>query len=345
MTPRRRIWSELLPLEDVRSPRVLELLRRYGLELAVAVQPDTAAALPDLVLACADAGVEVAAWPMIADEDGRWAHAGNAAAFGAFVGRVLAGLAARRAVVREVVFDLEPPIAAVRGALAAAAGAARLVAAAAGEDLEGGGRAYAELAARLGGGGIAASAAAVPMVLVGHRAWPAWERALGTPVSAVAWEHVSVMLYTSMVEGWSRGLLRREDAVSLLGWGCLAARRRYGVRAGVSLGAVGPGALGDEPIYRGVRELREDVAIARAAGVERLALFDLAGVLARPPAEAWLDAFVGTPPAPAPLPAPTLRARGAVGVAMAAAAAVGAAVGAAAAVKAAVGGSPSRGPW
>jgi hypothetical protein len=55
------------------------------------------------------------------------------------------------------------------------------------------------------------------------------------------------------------------------------------------------GALGDEPVYRAVRELREDVAAARAAGIEDLSLFDLGGVLARPPAEAWIEALVETP--------------------------------------------------
>src|SRR5690606_3838319 len=84
-TPARRVWSELLPLAEVQAPRVLGLLRRHGVELAVAVWPGTAPGLPDLAHACADAGVPLAVWPMISDEEGRWACAGNAAAFVAFV--------------------------------------------------------------------------------------------------------------------------------------------------------------------------------------------------------------------------------------------------------------------
>lgn len=319
-TPARRVWSELLPLAEVQAPRVLGLLRRHGVELAVAVRPGTAPGLPDLARACADAGVPLAVWPMISDEEGRWACAGNAAAFVAFVVEVVEALAAAGVAPREVVFDLEPPIHLVRGAIAGARGAARLLAAG-GDDaaFAEAGRAFAGLSARLAASQIDASAAVVPLVLLGA-AGDAWERALGTPASAVAFTHVSAMLYTSILEGWSRALIRREDAVSLLAWGCRAARRRYGDRAGASLGAVGPGALGDEPMYRGVHELREDVAAARAAGVERLALFDLAGVLARPPAEAWLEAFVEAPPAAGdPAPArPTLRARCAVAAAAAA---------------------------
>ncbi|WP_437282012.1 hypothetical protein WME90_16060 [Sorangium sp. So ce375] len=331
MTSRRRIWSELLPLDVVRAPGTLALLRRYALELSIAVRPETAAGLPDLVAACADAGVAVAVWPMIADEDGRWASAGNAAAFGAFVARLLDALDARRLAAAEIVFDLEPPIAAVRQALAGGRGALELLGGAAPgarETAHGRGarwndaqRTYSELAGALHARGVATSAAIVPLVLVDGPA-RGWERLLGTPVSAPPWGRVSAMLYTSLIAGYSRGALGRDDALALLAWGCRAAARRFGPRAGVSLGAVGKGALGDEPVYRSVAELREDVAVAEAAGVSDLALFDLGGVLARPPAEAWLEAFTA-PPAEARLPRETLRARGVV----AAAALVGRAAG------------------
>ncbi|WP_437802361.1 hypothetical protein [Sorangium sp. So ce693] len=325
MTPRRRIWSELLPLEVVRAPGTLALLRRYALELSIAVRPDTAAGLPDLVAACADAGVAVAVWPMIADEDGRWASACNAAAFGAFIARLLDALDARRLTAAEIVFDLEPPIDAVRRALAGGRGAL---------DLLGGGprgargsprwsdaqRAYVELAGAVHARGVATSAAIVPLVLTDGPA-RGWERLLGTPVSAPPWGRVGAMLYTSLIAGYSRGALGRDDAIALLAWGCRAAARRFGPRAGASLGAVGKGALGDEPVYSSVAELREDVAVAEAAGVSDLSLFDLGGVLARPPAEAWLEAFVAPPEAHSPRE--TLRARGVV----AAAALVGRAAG------------------
>ncbi|WP_437320613.1 hypothetical protein [Sorangium sp. So ce385] len=323
MTPRRRIWSELLPLEVVRAPGTLALLRRYGLELAIAVRPQTAAGLPDLAAACADAGVGVAVWPMIADEDGRWASAGNAAAFGAFVARLLDALDARGLAAAEVAVDLEPPIQDVRRALDGGRGAIALVgggvrgarAGAAGRDARwrDAQRAYIELAGAIHGRGVATSAAVVPLVLADGPAG-GWERILGTPVSTPPWGRVGAMLYTSLFEGYSRGALGRDDAVALLAWGCGAAARRFGPRAGASVGAVGRGALGDEPVYRSVAELREDVAVAVTAGVQDLALFDLGGVLARPPAEAWLEAFVAPPREPR-LPRATLRARGAVAAA------------------------------
>src|SRR5262249_6112393 len=147
-------------------------------------------------------------------------------------------------------------------------------------------------------------------------------RALGTPVDGVPWRVVNAMLYTSILEGWSRGAFGRRDARAFLGAACRAARARFGERAAASLGAVGPGALGDEPVYRSPAGLADAAASARAAGADALALFELAGVLGRPPAEAWLEAFVAPEPAADP-PEMTLRAR----VALAAGRAAGAAFG------------------
>jgi len=317
---RRRIWSELLPLEEVRSPAVLGLLARYGLELSIAVRPGTAAGLPELMRACEGAGVPVAVWPMIADDEGRWASTGNADLFGAFVEEVIGGLGASGITPREVVFDLEPPMPLVQIALDGLPGFIRLLQRASGGDAGEGVAAYRKLAADLAARGVEPSAAIMPLLLLDGPE-RGWERVLGTPVTGVGFGRVNAMLYTSLFEGWSRGLLRRADALSLLAWGSRAAARRFGEAAGVSLGVVGVGALGGEPMYRSVRELREDVAVARAAGVEDLALFDLGGVLARPPAEAWLEAFVDTPHTPPGSPALTfgsaltLRARVALGAA------------------------------
>jgi hypothetical protein len=63
----------------------------------------------------------------------------------------------------------------------------------------------------------------------------------------------------------------------------------------VALGVVGPGALGDERAYRDVDELRDDVALARAAGAQRLSVYALDGMLTRGGLDAWLDAFTRTP--------------------------------------------------
>jgi hypothetical protein len=66
---------------------------------------------------------------------------------------------------------------------------------------------------------------------------------------------------------------------------------RFGERGGISLGTIGVGAFDDEPCYRGPDELARDVAIATRAGITEISVFDLGGILRRPPPEAWLDAI------------------------------------------------------
>lgn len=294
-----------MPFEVVASSRVMALCRRYDVSLLVAVRPETLRGVGELVRACARAEVPLGLWPMLDDAQGRWANARNVAVFGEFAERVARAAGGRT----ELALDLEPPIAELRAALRpelGALGRAR-------RGLSGARAAFAEaerslhgLATRLIEGGATLSAAAVPLVLLDEAPRALWQTLLGTPVDALPLGHVSVMLYTSLLEGWSRGALGREDARGLLLLAAERARERFGERAGVSLGAVGLGALGDEPTYRSAAELADDVATARAAGVDDLTLLDLGGLLGRPPPEAWLEAFVEPEPARG---AVTLRAR------------------------------------
>lgn len=296
-----------MPYDVLRGERALGPLRRWGVELCVAVRPWHLEPLPDLLRAARDAGVAVSLWPMLADADGRWANARNLGTYGALAKRIVDAVATAGLPPAALNVDLEPPIAELRALLAGGhsswLAAARTLAASA----RAAGQGFTALAGELATGGVTVSAAVVPFVLGGG----AWERLLGTPVAGAAWERVDVMLYTSIIEGWSRGWLSRADARAFLALCCRAARRRYGQRAAVSLGAVGTGALGDEPVYRTLDELVDDVGIARAEGIDDLTLFDYGGVLAR--GEAWLQAFVETPARAAPL-APTRRARAALWV-------------------------------
>ena len=98
------------------------------------------------------------------------------------------------------------------------------------------------------------------------------------------------MFYTSLIEAMlPRALPWR--AHRLLATGARIIRRRLGVRGSVSLGLVAPGKLEDEPAYGEPEELKRDVAVARGAGVEDLALYSLDGVLRRGAPERWLEPF------------------------------------------------------
>ena len=334
---RRRIYCETLSMEEVAGARVLELLRGFDLELVMAVRPGEGPGLARLLDRAKQAGVRVAIWPMVADPHGRWASASNAARFCAFAEDLVNELEARGLAPAELFVDLEPPFGDVRdlldspgaidaasakdapsrGAPGRAIGALHLLRRAA-RSLAGPSQIFARFAEAQAARGLEISAAVVPLVLFdpaprGLFADPSafYQALLGTPADGRLWGPVSAMLYTSMIAGLSRGLFRRPDALALLSTGARAARARWGDRAGVSLGVVGTGALGDEPVYRDPSELTEDVNAALAAGVRHLSLFDLGGVLRRPPADQWLSAF--TVDGPAEAPAGTPRAALAVG--------------------------------
>lgn len=292
---RRRIWSETLPLAELTAPATLALLARYDVELIAAVRPWDRPGIAALVGACNDAGVDLGLWPMIEDAEGRWANAFNAPRFTAFVHQVLDAVPAG-ARVRDLAVDLEPPFGVVTTALRSPTAVwpsldsishARWVAAR---------RQFRALIGSVHERGMQCSAAVLPFVLFdpsSGRLRPV-QRALAAPVDALPWDHVSVMLYTSMIEGWSRGLIPRPRALELLARGAVASRRRFGAAAGVSVGVVDVGALGNEPRYRDPSELAVDVAVSLANGVDTINLFDLGGVLRRGPAEAWLEALAGT---------------------------------------------------
>lgn len=304
----RRIYAELLPHEEVVRPRVTQLLRAFGLELVLAVRPGDVAGLDETLAALARAEVPVVLWPMAADDDGRWASLEAAPAWATHARGVLGAVArgggapgARLA--RGVLLDLEPPLARLRAVLAGRTArevgeASRALVRGAAPPPLARARAMGELegvVAEARGLGLGVSAAVVPpLIFGGARAARAWETLFGTPCAAFAPDDVSVMAYTTLLEGYSRGLVTRADARALLAGLALRATAAGGLggRVGLSLGAVGPGALGDEPTYPGPDELADDVEIARAGGAADLALFELAGVLRRAPAEGWLEAFV-----------------------------------------------------
>lgn len=289
-TKKLRIYCETLPFEEVTRPRTIALLCRHDLELVLAVRPWQLGELPAVAHVLGAAGVAVSIWPMLSDEEGRWASAENAPAFVRLVRETVAVLEAAGVPPREVLLDLEPPFAHAR-ALADGGAKGLFHHTTAASSMDAASRALAAEVADLHARGIATASAVWPLVALDPPGARGWQSLLGTPVDALATERVSVMMYTSILEGWSRGTLRRRDTTALLAAASVRVARRWGARAGLSLGCVGTGALIDEPIYREPGELAEDVAIARSGGCDDLSLFDLGGVLRREPAEAWLDAF------------------------------------------------------
>jgi hypothetical protein len=265
----------------------------------LAVRPWDLKELPDVLKACADRGIAVGLWPMLENLEGRWASIHNANAYAELARRVADHAP------RSLTIDLEPPFERARAVTRSRSVFESLQGWSLGarETFDKGRDVFRALVGDLRSRGVESVGVFLPIVLFDRDGGTAWQRIFGTPIAGVAWGRIDVMLYTSLIEGWSRGLVRRPDALAILHAGAAATRGRFGAGASVSLGTVGTGALGNEPSYRHVGELREDVAVAHAAGVDDLTLFDLAGVVRRPPPESWLEAFVA-PPQPLSAPRP-----------------------------------------
>jgi hypothetical protein len=306
--PRRLVWSEHLPPAEVAKRETLDLLECYGLEVAVAIRPGDERDLPRLLDEAAARGITVHLWPMLRNEDGRWLSEHNAELFAKFVGRMLESLGDRQP---QVVLDLEPPIETMRQWIRHPT---RIVGAAAPSRRRP--THVRDVVDALKRQGVEPWAAVVPLLLAdpipGHGGWHAL---MGTPVDPQDLSRLSAMLYSSIALGYGRGWLRRADVRSLLFETARACVRRWGPRAGASVGAVGPGALQDERVYDDPSELAEDVGLVRAAGIEDIGLFELQGVLQRPPAERWLDALCHTEPTKT-IPTRSRRALVAIGLAV-----------------------------
>ena len=104
--PKLRIYSETLPYEDLVRPRTVALLRRHELEIVLAVRPWQLAELADVARVLRDGGIAVSVWPMLADADGRWASAHNAASFVRFLRETTEHLEAAGVAPREMLLDL-----------------------------------------------------------------------------------------------------------------------------------------------------------------------------------------------------------------------------------------------
>lgn len=288
----RAVFVEDLPPERLVRLEIVKLLANHGLEAIVSVRPWNVPATLDAQRVLEDAGVPVTLWPMLDDAAGRWVNVRTVAAMRAFTSVLVDQANARPlAPPLRVLLDLEPPIEDLRGVIASRSLLAMgrlarvLTSSAGGRDLE-------ALVRALEAEGSQVSAALVPFVLA-DGPLGAVSRLLGVPAAHGTFDPPWIMAYTTLFAGYSRGHVDRDRAVRLLATAARRARATMGPSAAIALGCVGRGALGDEAVYVDVDQLAEDVQTAIREGIDRLALFDLGGVLERAEPERWLRAFAG----------------------------------------------------
>jgi hypothetical protein len=311
-----RIWSETATPAELRTQQTHELLRRHHCTLALAVRPGGTAEAKVTWNCLQDAGIKTAIWPMVEDIDGRWLSHASLSAFEVLWAEV--GEAFRDVAALELVLDVEAPFGRAAAWLPAdahraerpgayAAWAQRVRTAltsirsiadkphpSAAATMPNRNAAMQAALQRLAHAGYQLSSAELPTTVLPHVAASGWAQHLGLPLPAT-WAQPNsthhVMLYSSLLEGWSRGAFARSHAEYALFRCAQMARTRFGERAAVALGVLGAGAFGQEPAYRGPEELARDVALCRGAGISQFSLFDLGGLLRQPDPEYWLSAF------------------------------------------------------
>jgi hypothetical protein len=297
---RDALWSEFLGDDAVRAE--LPWLAGHGADLYLAI---TEARIGDpglaaLVRDARDAGVGVRAWLLLDEADGYWPNEHNVPAMRDAVAALAAWRDAEALPLDWVVFDLEMSLErtrAIADIVATEGGVAALEAIEAGRDPDAfavNRVAMAELIDEVRAMGFRVAAVTYPMVLDDHGDDDLdIEDAFDVPVTGVAWDEVSFMVYQSLLYDLS-GSWHGPDVVHSY---ALSAREQWGDRAAIALGIVGT--AGIEPVampYPDAATLVADRDAARGAGVDRISVYSLDGLLEQPARDAWLDAGEPTRP-------------------------------------------------
>lgn len=298
-----RVWSEFLPFERLTDPALLKLLAHFRLSLCLAIPPSSEEGPPLLARAlgaCAEHGVPVSWWVLLEESAGYWPCETNLLAYEQRVSTLRSWALQQRLPFESLAVDLELPLPQVQAFRAAQgwakAGVARRIVR---ENLqsqrfEQSVRDWSSFAQRLHHEGVSTLCAALDVVVDDlFLPQPVFQDVLETPIWAVGWQTVSVMHYNSLLAqlfGCSEADARWQQYVL----GLKLVERLGPSRVGFSLGLTGVGVLGDEAFYTSPESLRLDVAAARAAGVQELALYDLRGLLNQAQPEKWLEILCHT---------------------------------------------------
>lgn len=292
------VWCELWP-----PPRVLEslpLVAAHGLALNLAWRSADEPALLGIARAGRALGVDVRAWLLLDRAQGYWPGTANADTFAAAARALFATFEREGLAPGMLIADVEPAYERTLALDAALKEGPRALASALAKHPSPRDDARFDAAAKtfralVDDGhrrGWRVALTTLPIVVDDPAPGGALARWLGLPVHEAAWDQVTVQAYRTVFEGLVPERLRARGLFSpyLVHDYARAARARFGDRAGLELGLVGHGVV-PAPLYRGPEELQADLRAAAAAGVpaERLAVFNLEGLVERGPIARWLD--------------------------------------------------------
>jgi hypothetical protein len=305
------VWSEFLSDDAVRAQ--LGFCAREGVDLYLAI-PSTRIGDPALaaLLRAADAaGVGVRAWLLLPEADGYWPNEHNLAAMRAAALAFADWRDAEGLPVKWIVFDMEMSLARNQEVQRLRESEGQVAAV---EAIKAGRDPVAYAAARAGYGllvdelharQLQVMAVTLPMVLDdAEDGDDDIQDGFDIPIFGIPWDEVSFMVYQSLVYDFL-GSWHGPDLIDSYARSAVA---QLGARAAVALGIVGSAGIAPVTMpYPDAPTLLADHAAARAAGVGRVSVYSLDGLVQQAEPGSWLDRDIA-PQVPEYGDAETLRA-------------------------------------
>ncbi len=289
------VWSETLAYPQIAAE--LPTLAEFNADLYLAIRPiDLNDSLWSLLRAASDHGVAVRPWLLMPDE-GVWLNENNIAAFADFAHHFLDQAAAAGVPIDWLIFDIEPPFDLAESLSADSNDPLALIAQLVEQaDAAAFASATAELqnlVAGLQGRNVRVMAVILPWIvddlLDGDNDL---QDLFNTPFADVPWDEVSVIVYRPTL-GELFGVPLPPEFV---GRYADDARRLFGERASLALGNVGTPGLLVAPGYEDPPPLLADTAAAALAGVDRVSVYSLEGMIEQGGLRRWLLALTTPPP-------------------------------------------------
>ncbi|MFH1745784.1 MAG: hypothetical protein ABIG44_01940 [Planctomycetota bacterium] len=283
------IWSEFLPLDDIRPH--IPVLAEHEAELYLAVSPaDINADLWDFLRAAQSENLTVFLWLQL-PEEGTWLNEDNIKAFTDYARAVLEAAADAGLTLEWLIFDLEPSWGyAQELRVAAATGdiATLLDLFVTHHDPPSFTAATAELCAlvdELHARDVRVMVATLPWTIDDlFDGDPDLQDIFDTPLAHIPWDRVSVMVYRPFLEDLFGAAFSPAVVTSY----ARSARAAFGSNVQVAIGNISTPGLLVPPGYEDPRELQRDLAAVTSAGVSSVSVFSLDGMVIAGGPERWL---------------------------------------------------------
>lgn len=300
-----RVWGEYFKPEEALSEEVMDLLKGFDVCLNIATHYGSLGdEFSKLLRTYEKEGIEVCLWLLLPDYLGYWPSEKNVQEFSEYLDKVYQWASKEDVKIPWIGVDLETPIyqlerireGSLLGRVPALVdvGLSNLNK----RRFENAVNEYNRILDKLHDHGSRALAPVNPIVIEdGVMGNNFLQDLLETPIFEIEWDRVSFMIYTSMLTGYTTGMLMgyagglmgRKESTYLLYDYLKNARELLGNRTAVSVGATGIGKLGDEPYYESPEDLRPDIEASLAAGVGDVSILNIEGILASRAPRRWFE--------------------------------------------------------